>query len=145
MVGNAAFSEETCYMVADRFCEEKWEEDMKSVFGQQAEFLIREALREQRNSKERIIKRASAALLHQEKIRQIINETLQSEAKVTMALDRMEIAPICMPEELGYTKKEAVNAVIFSKDLRARYIFTSFCNDLGLLQRKDVEMLINQK
>ena len=33
---------------------------------------------------------------------------------------------------MGYSHREAINAVKFSRDLRSRYIFTSLCWDIGL-------------
>ena len=56
----------------------------------------------------------------------------------------MEITEISEPEELGYTKEEAVNAVFHSKDLRSRYIFTSLCSDLGIFSKNIVEKMVEE-
>ncbi len=142
MVQNAGFSGRDSCLTADHFNEKQWEKEMREVFGSQAEALIRNAVKEQRNSREQIYRRSSAAMCHWEEIRTIIGETLQREPQITAALDRMEIALIDLPEKMGYTKTEAANAVFYSKDLRARYIFTSLCSDLGLLHKQDIERLI---
>ena len=143
MASKAKFTVEGCE-AASQFDEAAWEDEMKAVFGRQAAVLVENALKEKRNSREAILKRGMEALRHEKEIRQIVSETLAYMPQVIQALDRMEIPALNAPEKLGYSKEEAVNAVVYSNDLRARYIFPSLLSDLGILDRKLIENMIRQ-
>lgn len=121
-----------CEHACEQFSEEKWEREMQAVFGEQAQELIRQAVAEGRNLPEKRLERARRAVENWPKIRQIIAQTLASAEAVETALDRMHIPTRERIGELGYTQQEAENALRYSKDLRARYIFTSLCADIGL-------------
>lgn len=136
-------SESKILAAAEQFDEALWEKEMKAVFGEQSDVLIANALREERNSRNSIIRRGRASLSNRKEIRAIMQKVLEQRDELEAALDYMGIADLKAPEELGYTKKEAVNAVLYSKDLRARYIFTSLCSDLGILDREKIEAMIS--
>ena len=142
MASKEVFSDEKILQAADQFDELSWEKEMQTVFRAQAEILIGNALREGRNDKENIVKRGRAVIANQAQIRAIIQGVLKEKNELIAALDAMEITEISEPEKLGYTREEAVNAVFHSKDLRARYIFTSLCSDLGIFSKSIVEKMV---
>lgn len=118
---------------APEFDEAQWEAGMRSAFGQQAEELISAAKREGRNNNTQIYGRRKAICEHWEAIREIIGGVLSQAEQINKALDLAAVPPICAPEQMGCSIPEAKNAVRFSRDLRARYIFTSMCFDMGLM------------
>lgn len=123
---------ETCRRVAERFSETDWEKKLRTLFGAQAETLITQALQEGRNLPENRLRRARSAIEHWPQIRSALGEALEQAERLEAALDRMRIPALGEIGQLGYTHEEAENARIYSKDLRARYIFTSLCTDIGL-------------
>ena len=127
-------SAEKCRRVSEAFDESAWERGMRSVFGAQADTLIEKAREERRNAPEKIFARGMAAVEHWEDIRAVIAEVLAEKSSLEAALDMLDIPSIASIGELGYTPYEAQNALTYSKDLRARYIFTSMCADIGLTE-----------
>ena len=122
----------TCQAAADGFDEAAWEREMKTVFGKQAEELIARAKEEERNAPQNILKRGLSAAEHWSEIKKVIEDVLSQKDAVNAALDKMNIPTLGEIEKLGYTKTEARAAVEHSRNLRARYIFTSMCFDIGL-------------
>ena len=61
-----------------------------------------------------------------------MDSVLAQEAQITAALDLAGIPGLGQAQLMGYSHREAINAVKFSRDLRSRYIFTSLCWDIGL-------------
>ena len=129
---NFPFSEENCRYAFERFDLQRWEKDMREVFGLQAEALIGQAMREARYSEQNTAHRCKNALENREKILRIISTVCAQAERLSSALDMMGISGPENIETLGYTDAELKNALRFSPHLRSRYIFTSFCMDMGI-------------
>lgn len=115
------------------FNEETWETNMKRVFKSQANALIQNALREKRNTAKSIAERRTRIIKNWKPIKEIIRSVNSEADLIISALDYMNIPNLNGLLRLGYTEEEAKNALYYSKDLRKRYIFTSFCSDIGAL------------
>ena len=90
-------------------------------------------MRDRRNDFGEAEKRFAAALAHWDEICAIMDCVLAQEAQITAALDLAGIPGLGQAQLMGYSHREAINAVKFSRDLRSRYIFTSLCWDIGLM------------
>lgn len=112
---------------------EKWETDMRRAFGSQAEALIASAEIEGRNNAESLMEHRRNATAHWGEIQRIIAGVNEQADKIITALDLFQIPQIGEPEKMGFSLEEIESAVIHSRDLRARYIFTSMCFDIGML------------
>lgn len=112
--------------------EESWEAGMKAVFGDQAETLIRQAAEEERNTPEAIGRRRANAIAHWSEIKEVISSVTSAADRLEAALDEMEIPRICEYRRMNFSGSDIENAVMFSRDLRERYIFTSMCFDIGM-------------
>ena len=110
----------------------EWERELRAAFGAQAQALIDRSLRDRRNDFGEAEKRFAAALAHWDEICAIMDCVLAQEAQITAALDLAGIPGLGQAQLMGYSHREAINAVKFSRDLRSRYIFTSLCWDIGL-------------
>lgn len=119
------------------FDSKKWESEMREVFGNQAETLIDNAMKEGRNSTENILERRNNAIMHWEEIQAIIAGVTAQAEKLESGLDMFHIPQIDEPEVMGFTPQDIEHAVLYSRDLRNRYIFTSMCFDIGLLHYAD--------
>jgi glycerol-1-phosphate dehydrogenase [NAD(P)+] len=115
------------------FDESRWERDMRRVFGPQADGLIADARREQRNAPETVRARAANAAAHRDEIRAIVQGVVDQKERILAALDAAGIPPLHAPQPLGLSPQDALDIFIHAKDLRARYIFPSLVSDLGLL------------
>ena len=117
---------------ASLFNEEKWASDLRRVFRSQAETLILDALKEGRNTEKAILQRGLSAVEHWDEIKAVIASVLEKKDLILSSLDMMRIPTLETISTLGYTYEEGRNALLYSRDLRSRYIFTSMCFDIGL-------------
>lgn len=130
-------TEESCRAACAAFDGTRWRDSMRRAFGSQAEELIAKAEDERRNSPENRMERGMRAVGHWAEIQKIISDVVRQGDALTEALNRMGIPQLWEPEKLGYSAEDAKNAVLHSKDLRNRYIFTSMCADIGLDYRME--------
>lgn len=110
----------------------QWEKSMKKVFGAQADSLICASEKSGRNSYSTAQEHFSRAMEHWQEIREIAASVLKKEKMLLEALDAMHLPQIYQPELLGFSREEINNAVIYSRDLRDRYILSSLCWDIGM-------------
>ena len=116
----------------ESFSQTDWENSMRRVFGVQAEALIKASTASGRNMYSTAQRHFLMAKEHWQDIRKIAASVLSREEKLVRALDIMGLPEICHPELLGFSKADINNAVIYSRDLRDRYILTSLCWDIGM-------------
>ncbi len=129
-------TEEEVKKAAAGFDAAAWENAVRRAFGDQAEDLIRMAKEEGRYLPENILARGLSVVKHWPEILEIIRGVLAVKERLLAALDTMNITD--SPEDIGYTKKEAADALLFNRDLRARkYVFTSLCGDIGLMPQPE--------
>lgn len=125
---------EKCRTAAFSFDKAAWKKAMEEVFGQQATVILQDAETDGRNDGRARFERGMRAIEHWAEIRQIINDVLQKETALVKALDLAGIPALSEIETLGFSRTDSERAVLFSKDLRTRYIFTSLCADIGLIR-----------
>ena len=115
--------------VLRQFDAARWEQDMRRMFGDQADGLIQAAQNERRNTETSLQKRALAARTGWAEIQAILRETLTQRHALNVALDAAGIPALQNPEALGLKKEDVLDLFIHAKDLRARYILPSMAFD----------------
>ena len=110
----------------------KWEEHVRRVFGKTAEEIIAIEEKTHKNSPARHAQRLDNILTHWDEILAIIREELP-DAERLFAVMRGVGMPM-MPKDIGISDEDAVNAFLGSRDIRDKYITSSFLWDLGLTE-----------
>ena len=121
------------YSVLRQFDQARWTQDMRRMFGDQADGLIRIAHSEQRNTEAALRYRAAMARAKWAEIQTILRVVLTQKQALTDALDEAYIPALQDAEALGISKEDVLDLFVHAKDLRARYIMPAMAFDLGLL------------
>lgn len=110
----------------------KWEAHVRRVFGKTAEEIIAIEEKTHKNSPVRHAQRLDNILAHRDEILSIIREELP-DAERLFAVMRHVGMPM-MPKDIGISDEDTVNAFLGSRDVRDKYITSSFLWDLGLTE-----------
>jgi glycerol-1-phosphate dehydrogenase [NAD(P)+] len=110
-----------------------WERDMRRVFGTQADSLIADAQREGRNTPEALRSRTANAAAHWPEIQAVLQGVAAQKQQITAALDIADIPQLREPQHLGLSPGDVLDAFVYARDLRSRYIFPGLVSDLGLM------------
>ena len=114
------------------FSPEKWEAHVRRVFGKTADEIIAIEQKTRKNSPERHQKRLDNILNHWDDILSVIREELLNEERLFSVLRSLGVP--MMPKDISLTDEDAVNAFLGSRDVRDKYITSSFLWDLGLTE-----------
>jgi glycerol-1-phosphate dehydrogenase [NAD(P)+] len=110
-----------------------WEEELPSLFGDAvARELIALEVRERKNDPAKHALRLSRLLEHWEDILQIIDEELPRLTEITDLMQGLGLPTT--PEDIGLTRRDAVEAMLGSRSIRDKYLTSSMLWDLGELE-----------
>ena len=109
----------------------EWEKSMREIFGPIAPQIIESEKKFSKNTPEKHAKRLRRIEENWDEIKQAIIEELPPLKDVQALMERCGM-PLT-PADLGLTREDTVNALKGSREIRDKYITSSFLWDLGLL------------
>lgn len=109
-----------------------WEEHVRRVFGKTADEIIAIEDKTHKNSPERHEKRVANILEHWDEIVSIMKEELPVEKELFRVM--RDTGMPMMPKDIGISVEDTLNAFLGSRDVRDKYITSSFLWDLGLTE-----------
>ena len=118
---------------AAAFSRDAWEAQVRRIFGQAADEIIRVEDRVQKNDPARLAKRIDALCENWDKILQIIEEELP-DYDTLYALMKNTGMPV-EPKDIDICEEDVVNAYLGARDIRDKYLSCSFLWDMGLEQQ----------
>jgi len=113
------------------FRPEAWEARMREIFGPIAPSVLEIERKVGKNRPETQMEHLDRIEKHWGEIRQIIREELPSRDSVYALMKRCGM-PLT-PEDLGLSRKDTVDALLGSREIRDKYLTSSLLWDLGLL------------
>lgn len=114
---------------AKKFDEEKWEADIKRLYGKAAPGILRNAKKDNRNSIENRIKRIKTIRDNFDKILALA-KTAKTSAFIENIMKKAG-APL-RPQEVGVDETIVHNSMLIAKEVRQRYTILNMLSDLGL-------------
>lgn len=115
---------------AAAFDYDKWEAQVKRIFGKAADEIIRVEGKVHKNDPERLAKRIDALCGNWDKILKIIDEELPPYEDLYGAMKGTGM-PV-EPRDLDICDEDVVNAYLGARDIRDKYLSCSFLWDMGL-------------
>jgi len=114
------------------FSEEKWESELRRIFGKTAEPIIELEKNDFHNNdaKEHAVRAAKIAE-HWDEILKIMDEELPNVQGIEGLMKDLDMA--MEPEDVGFTRQDAVDAFRASRDTRKKYLTSSMLWDMGVL------------
>lgn len=113
------------------YTREKWEAEMKEIFGTTAWDIIENENAWKRNEPENFLKRMYGALDHWDEILKIMDDELPDTQQLIGMMKRIGMPTT--PAELGYSEAKTRRAFLGSNFIRNKYLLSSLLWDLGLL------------
>ena len=113
------------------FSPEKWERTMRDIFGPIAPSVLEIEKKVGKNRPETQKRHLERIVAHWPEIRQIIREELPPRAQVYQLMKACGM-PLT-PGDLGLTRKDTIDALKGSREIRDKYLTSSLLWDLGLL------------
>ena len=114
------------------FNEEKWESELRRIFGKTAETVITlEKTSFHNNDAAEHAVRAAKIVEHWDEILTIIDEELPNVQEIETLMKGLDMA--MEPEGVGFTRQDAVDAFRASRDTRKKYLTSSMLWDMGVL------------
>ena len=114
------------------FDPEAWEKEIIRVFGKTAPQVLAIEKKTQKNNPEKHMKRLNAILANWDKILKIIDEELPDKEWL---IGKMKATGMpMMPEDIGISREDVVDAFLRSRDIRDKYLSGSFLWDLGEIE-----------
>ena len=120
------------------FSPEKWEATMKDIFGPIAPSILEIEKQVGKNKPENQQERLKRIVEHWPEIRHIIQEELPPRQQVWNLMKSCGMP--MTPADLHLTKKDTVDALIGSREIRDKYLTSSLLWDLGLLMEIPAEL-----
>ena len=119
------------------FSEEKWESELRRIFGKTAETVITlEKTSFHNNDAAEHAVRAAKIAGHWDEILKIIDEELPDVQEIETLMKGLDMA--MEPEDVGFTRQDAVDAFRASRDTRKKYLTSSMLWDMGVLYEIDL-------
>jgi glycerol-1-phosphate dehydrogenase [NAD(P)+] len=115
----------------DSFDEAVWEANIHRVFGNAADYLIAMDSKARKNEAEARIARARRIIDNWDQIVHIINQELP-EYQVIENLMEQSGMPV-KPQDIGFSVDDTVDAFVYSRDTRDKYLTSSLIWDLGYM------------
>ena len=112
------------------FDRQAWEKQIHDIFGKTAREIIAIEDKTKKNDAGRHQKRLDLILSHWDEILQIIRDELPDEAELFRVLEATGMP--MMPADIDVSDEDTVRAFLGSRDIRDKYITSSFLWDLGL-------------
>ena len=111
---------------------ERWEKQVRRIFGKTAEEIIRIEEKVHKNDPARHAKRLDNLIAHWDEILKIMDEELPKydELYALLAATGMPMSP----EDIEVSVEDTVNAFVGSRDIRDKYLSCSMLWDLGLTE-----------
>ena len=121
-----------------------WEQQVRRVFGKTADEILAIEEKTRKNDPARHAVHLDRILSHWDEIVRVMKEELPEEQALFDVLRKTGMP--MMPSDIGISEQDAVDAFLGSRDVRDKYITSSFLWDLGLTEEyteKLVEILKN--
>ena len=116
---------------ASSFDENKWENEIKRVFGNTAGEILALEDRLKQNDAEGRIRRAASIVSRWDEAVKIISESIPSPQCI---YDMMKDAGIpTRPEDIGVSKQDVLDAFVYSRNIRDKYLLSSMVWDIGYM------------
>ena len=116
---------------AESFDKEEWEREIKRVFGATAGEILALEDRLCINETERRIKRAASIISHWDEAISIIDSTLPSPKFIYDLMK--DIGLPTRPEDIGIDKQDVLDAFVYSRNIRDKYLTSSMVWDIGYM------------
>ena len=114
------------------FSQKKWEEDMKQIFGPISGFVIDLEKKVGKNLRETQQEHFEIIYNNWDEIRMIIREELPPRDAILRLMKACGM-PVT-PKDLGLSRKDTLDALMGSREIRDKYLTSSLLWDLGLLE-----------
>ena len=119
------------------FSEEKWESELRRIFGKTAEPVIElEKTSFHNNDAAEHAVRAEKIAAHWDELLAIMDEELPNVQEIEALMKGLDMA--MEPEDVGFTRQDAVDAFHASRDTRKKYLTSSMLWDMGVLYEIDL-------
>ena len=116
---------------ANKFSEDKWENDIKTIYRSAAGGIIESNKKEDRNSKEKYIERLNNIQKKWSEIISSVKELVPMSNKIQSVLKEAG-API-NPKQIGVSSEMVLSSLIYGKEIRTRYTILQLLWDIGIL------------
>jgi len=114
------------------FSNEKWESELRRIFGKTAEpVIVLENTSFHNNDADEHAARVEKIAAHWDELLAIMNEELPATAEIEALMKSLEMP--MQPEDIGFDRQDTVDAFRASRDTRKKYLTSSLLWDLGLL------------
>ena len=117
---------------AESFDRNAWEAQVRRIFGNTADEIIRVEDRVHKNDHDRLMQRIDALCENWDRILRIIDEELPDYAGLYQLMQKLGM-PV-EPKDLDICDDDVVNAYLGARDIRDKYLSCSFLWDMGLEQ-----------
>ena len=114
------------------FTQEKWEAQMREIFGTITPSILEIEAKIGKNRPENHAGRLERIVTHWEEIRAVIREELPSRDSIYALMESCGM-PLT-PADLNLTRKDTLDALLGSREIRDKYLTSSLLWDLGLLE-----------
>ncbi|MDD3410997.1 MAG: sn-glycerol-1-phosphate dehydrogenase [Eubacteriales bacterium] len=113
------------------FSPEKWETDMRTLFGPVADEVLALERGAHKNDPEKVRAHIDALVGHWDEIQQIIAQELPPTQEIVELMKRLGMA--YRPEDIGIGHEDTIRAYIGSREIRDKYLTSSMLWELGEL------------
>ena len=119
------------------FSNERWEQEVRRIFGKAAEAIIRaEHETIHNNDPAGHARRLERILAHWKDILRIADEELPPAEDIAAVMS--DLGMPMTPEDVGVSRQDAVDALMGSRDIRRKYLTSTLLWDLGVLYETDL-------
>ncbi len=116
-----------------------WSDELRKFLGTSAESMIALEEKEQKYDSEKHEKRLGCVIENFENILQIINEEIPTSAEIEELFAKTGLPTTS--EEIGLDEKTLPMTFMATKDIRDKYVLSSMCWDLGILEEMTEDMI----
>ena len=116
---------------ADSFDSEAWEANLRRVFGDTAEDIIKMELKAQKNERQARLQRAKRIIDNWDEILRIA-DSAPSYSEIKTIMDSVGMPT--SPDEIFVERQAVIDAFICSRDVRDKYLLSSMLWDIGYME-----------